>query len=65
MRVAVKHAHVSPDLGDDHLGGALAHTRNSRQQLTDLGERADQLINTTVQRGNSRVEVVDVVQMQP
>jgi hypothetical protein len=41
MRITGKDRHVDADLGDHHLGNTLAHTRNSHQQLADVGERAD------------------------
>jgi hypothetical protein len=66
MRVAGKHRHVGTDLGDDHLRHATTDTGDCDQQLNDRrGERVHDVTDPVVGRRDRRVEMVDVIQVQP
>jgi len=58
-----KAAHVHPDLGDDHLGGALADTGNGHEPTELVIERGDHPLHLGVHRRDLGGEVVDVRQM--
>jgi hypothetical protein len=55
-----KDAHVSSDLGDDDLGGALADARDACQQVPGRGERGDLLVDGVGQRRDLLVEEIKV-----
>jgi hypothetical protein len=60
-----KAAHVDPDLGDDHLGGAPAHAGDGDQPPQLLTERADHPVHLDVETLDHDRELVDVIQVHP
>src|SRR3990172_2958402 len=52
--------HVSPYLGNDHLGRPPAHPRDGVQPGNHFLKRAHPLLDLRIQTGDSLVQVVDV-----
>jgi len=57
--------HIETDLGDQHLRGRLADTRDGHQPTASLIERDELAVDLLVDAGDRRVEMVDIREMQP
>jgi hypothetical protein len=59
-----EHRHVHADLGDDRLGGPLAHPGDGGQPVPSLGERGEHPIDVGVELGDRPLELLQVRQGQ-
>ena len=57
--------HVDTDLGDDALGRALADTGDRVEPIAGFTERGDHPVDFTVEVGDRRFQVVDVIEDDP
>ena len=55
-----EHRHVHPDLGNDRLGGPLAHPGDGVQPVTGRSEGGDHLHEATVERRDGALQLLQV-----
>jgi hypothetical protein len=60
-----EHRHVHADLGNDALGGPLAHPGDGVEAVTGRRERGDDPVDRHVEFGDGPLQLLDVVQGQP
>lgn len=65
MRCGGKSAHIVADFGRNDAGTQFADSRNGGQQLDGDAKGLDAFVHFTIDLGNSGVDGIDLLKMQP